>query len=98
MTGCTLESGRDEFTLLNTSIGRTVELTGHGAPDIRFEYRKGPENIFVDRTRPIVTDRTRHRVRSTPRVLLSLWTPDRTRRSRDRPDTPVRALAARGVN
>jgi hypothetical protein len=79
LTGRALESGRDEFTLLNTSIGCTIELIGHGTPGIRFEYRKGPESIFVDRTRSIMTDRTRHRVRSTPHVLLSLWAPDRTR-------------------
>jgi hypothetical protein len=55
-------TGRDEFTLLNTSIGRTTELTGRGTPGVRFKYKKGPESIFIDRTRPIVTDWTRHRV------------------------------------
>jgi hypothetical protein len=56
LTGHALESGRDEFTLLNTSTEHTAELTGHGTPSVRFEYRKGPESIFVDRTRPIVND------------------------------------------
>jgi hypothetical protein len=54
-----------------------------GTPGVRFEYRKGPESIFVDQTLPIVTDRTRHRVRSTPHILLSLWVPDQTCRSRE---------------
>jgi hypothetical protein len=72
LIGRALESGRDEFMLLTNSTGRAVELTGRGTPGVRFEYRKGPESIFVDRTRPIVTDRTHHRVRSTPRILLSL--------------------------
>jgi hypothetical protein len=62
--------------LLNTSTGRTAELTGRGTPDVWFEYRKVPESILVDQTRPIMTDRTRHCVRSTPHVLLSLWTSD----------------------
>jgi hypothetical protein len=64
LTGRALESGHDEFMLLNTSTGCTAELTRRGTPGVRFEYRKGPESIFVDRTCPIVTDRTRHRVRS----------------------------------
>jgi hypothetical protein len=72
LTGRALESGRNEFTLLNTLTGRTTELTGRGTPGARFEYKKGPERIFVDRTR--------HHIRSTPHVLLSLWAPNRTRR------------------
>jgi hypothetical protein len=72
LTGHALVSTRDEFTLLNNSTGRTVDLTERSTPDIRFEYRKGPESIFIDWTRPIMTDRMRHCVRSTPRVLLFL--------------------------
>jgi hypothetical protein len=62
LTGHALESGCDEFTLLNTLTRHTVELTGRGTPGVRYEYRKGPESIFVDRTRQIVTDRTCHHV------------------------------------
>jgi hypothetical protein len=62
LTGHALEFGRDEFTLLNTLTGCTIELTGDGTPGIRFEYIKGLESIFVDWTRPIMTDRTRHHV------------------------------------
>jgi hypothetical protein len=36
-----------------------------------------------------MTDRTRHHVWSTPHILLSLWPPDQTRRSREWPDTSV---------
>jgi hypothetical protein len=54
LTGRTLESSRDEFTLLNTSTGRTAELTERGTPGVQFEYRKGPESDFVDRMRPDV--------------------------------------------
>jgi hypothetical protein len=50
--------------------GRAKVLTGRITRGVRFEYRKGPESIFVDRMRLIVTDWTRHRVRSTPCVLL----------------------------
>jgi hypothetical protein len=80
LTGCALESDHDEFTLLNTLTGHTTELTRRGTPGVWFEYRKGLESIFVDWTHPIVTDRTHHHVRSTPRVMLSLWAPDRMRR------------------
>jgi hypothetical protein len=52
LTGRALESGHDEFMLLNTSIGHTVELIGRGTPGVRFEYRKGPESDFIDWTRP----------------------------------------------
>jgi hypothetical protein len=34
LTERALKSGRDEFTLLNTSTGRTAELTGRGTPDV----------------------------------------------------------------
>jgi hypothetical protein len=64
-------------------------LIGRETPGVRLEYRKGPESIFVDRTRPIVTDRMHHCIRSTPRVLLSLWAPDQTRWSHEWPDEPV---------
>jgi hypothetical protein len=72
LTRRALESGHEEFTLLNTLTERTAKLTRRSTPGIQFEYRKGLENIFVDRTRLIVTDWTHHHVHSTPHVLLSL--------------------------
>jgi hypothetical protein len=40
LTGHALESGHDEFTLVNTSTGHTAKLTGRGTPDVQFEYEK----------------------------------------------------------
>jgi hypothetical protein len=81
LTEHALESDREEFTLLNPSTGRTAELTECGKPGIRFEYRKGLESIFVDRTCPDVRS-------ILPLVLLS-WVHDRTRGSREATNASV---------
>jgi hypothetical protein len=60
--------------------GRAAELTGRGTPDVRFEYRKGPESDFVDRMRPVACDWTHPGVRSILPFVLLPWVRDRTRR------------------
>jgi hypothetical protein len=62
------------------------------------EYRELSESVFHDRTRPIMTDWTRHSIWSTLLNALLLWVPNQTRRSHDWLDVPVRVLAACIVN
>jgi hypothetical protein len=62
------------------------------------EYRELSESVFRYRTRPIMTDRTCHSVRSTLLNALLLWVPDRMCQSRNWLDALVCVLAACIVN
>jgi hypothetical protein len=58
----TTASGRTCATTPKAKPDAVLEMTGRVTPGVRLESNKGLESDFVDRTRPVARDRTRHRV------------------------------------
>jgi hypothetical protein len=87
LIGHALASGRQMLALLRGLTWAPLVLTGHTTTWHPIEYRKLPERVFHDQTRPFMTDRTRHSVRSILLNALLLWM-----LMSHRPNAPVCAL------